>query len=311
MKQVSPWLNPLAMLAAATLTWANPASAREVNPTATATFNPNGSSIEIFVPPPEMPETPEIPATPANPAIPNSRICPAELGPAINAIIDKPPLKTARWGVLVESLNDGTVFYSKNADTYLIPASNVKLLTTAAILQRLEPQTPIRSKSLREWVSVTNLRSNNAYAETLLRYMGGSKAARQALTQLGIDPNSYRQVDGSGLSRQNAATPRALVNILRAMYVAPAREVFLASLPVAGVSGTLRNRLRQTPAQGIVSAKTGTLTGVRALSGYLTHPDYGTLVFSIIANQPRTSGQALVKGIDRIVLQLSRLNRCE
>jgi D-alanyl-D-alanine carboxypeptidase/D-alanyl-D-alanine-endopeptidase (penicillin-binding protein 4) len=145
----------------------------------------------------------------------------------------------------------------------------------------------------------------------LLRHLGGSQSARQALTQLGVDPNGYRLADGSGLSRQNLATPRVLVDTLRAMYYAPAKDTFYASLPVAGVSGTLRNRMRQTPAQGLVLAKTGTLRGVRALSGYLNNPRYGTLVFSILANQPGYSGQALVRGIDDVVLQLTMLTDCQ
>jgi D-alanyl-D-alanine carboxypeptidase/D-alanyl-D-alanine-endopeptidase (penicillin-binding protein 4) len=77
------------------------------------------------------------------------------------------------------------------------------------------------------------------------------------------------------------------------------------------MSGTLRDRMRYTPAQGMVHAKTGTLKGVRALSGYVEHPRYGTLVFSIIGNHPRLSGKALSKTIDDIVVQLSMLMPCE
>jgi D-alanyl-D-alanine carboxypeptidase/D-alanyl-D-alanine-endopeptidase (penicillin-binding protein 4) len=208
-------------------------------------------------------------------------------------------------------LNDGTVLYSHNADKYFIPASNTKLFTTAAALQRLTPQATIRSKSLKDWITITNQRSNNYYADTLLRYIGGAQAAKSALSQLGINPNSYRLADGSGLSRHNAATPRALVSILRAMYSAQGREIFLASLPVAGMSGTLRNRMKYTPAQGMVHAKTGTLRGVRALSGYMEHPRYGTIVFSIMGNNPSQSGDSLVKTIDDIILQLSMLMPCE
>jgi D-alanyl-D-alanine carboxypeptidase/D-alanyl-D-alanine-endopeptidase (penicillin-binding protein 4) len=126
---------------------------------------------------------------------------------------------------------------------------------------------------------------------------------------VGVDPNGYRLADGSGLSRNNVATPRALVTILKVMNDSPQRDIFYASLPVAGVSGTLQNRMRQTPAQGMVLAKTGTLSGVRALSGYMNHPDYGLLVFSIIANSPG-QGQSLVQTIDKIVLQVSMSSSC-
>jgi D-alanyl-D-alanine carboxypeptidase/D-alanyl-D-alanine-endopeptidase (penicillin-binding protein 4) len=100
------------------------------------------------------------------------------------------------------------------------------------------------------------------------------------------------------------------VETLTAMYSSPGNELFIASLPVAGINGTLGRRMRQTPAQGIVSAKTGTLRGVRALSGYINHPTYGILVFSMLANDSSKSGTALVKQIDQVVLQLSMMNQC-
>jgi D-alanyl-D-alanine carboxypeptidase/D-alanyl-D-alanine-endopeptidase (penicillin-binding protein 4) len=298
------WRNSLAMLTVASLTWATPIIANEITPRTTSAFSGGNGSIEIYVPSPENEDE--------NNTIYDNGVtgntCPTALDSVINRIIGNQP---GRWGILVESLTDRNLIYSHNADKYFIPASNVKIFTTAATLQRLNPETSIRSKSVRDWITVTNLRSNNNYAETLFRYIGGAPAAKAALSQLGIDPKSYRLADGSGLSRRNVATPRALVETLRAMYFAPGNDLFHASLPIAGMSGTLRNRMRQTPAQGRVHAKTGTLQGVRALSGYLDHPQYGTLVFSIIANNPSQSGTALVRAIDSIVLQLSRLTPCQ
>jgi D-alanyl-D-alanine carboxypeptidase/D-alanyl-D-alanine-endopeptidase (penicillin-binding protein 4) len=251
-------------------------------------------SIPLYVPPPERQTT---------------GVCSTFLQPAIDGIINTSPVANGKWAILVESL-DGKVLYSHNPNLQLIPASNVKLLTTAAALQRLSPQASIRSKSLRDWVLITNQRSDNSYADTLLSYIGGPSAARETLTQMGVSPTGYRQVDGSGLSRQNSATPAVLVTILKAMIYANNRDVWYASLPVAGTSGTLRNRFRNSPAQGTVHAKTGTLRGVRALSGYIENPTYGTLVFSILANHPSQNG-ALVTAIDRVVLQLSQLTACE
>jgi D-alanyl-D-alanine carboxypeptidase/D-alanyl-D-alanine-endopeptidase (penicillin-binding protein 4) len=187
----------------------------------------------------------------------------------------------------------------------------LKILLTAAALQKLNPQGKIRSSSIQEWINVTNLRSNNDYADVLLRYLGGSSSVQQALTSLGVDSKGYHMVDGSGLSRSNLATPRTLVTTLRAMYFSQEKELFLASLPVAGISGTLKNRLRHTTAEGSVHAKTGTLRGVRALSGYLEHPEYGTLIFSIISNQPHNQyDSALVDAIDEIVVRLSTITSC-
>ena len=241
----------------------------------------------------------------------SSGICSNYIEPVISNIIERPGLNNGKWAILVQSL-EGTNIYSLSPDSYMIPASNMKILVTAAALQKLNPNGLIRSSSISDWIKVTNLRSDNAYANVLLSFLGGSQSVQQALTGLGVDANGYRMRDGSGLSRNNLATPRTLVATLRAMHEAQGNEVFLASLPVAGISGTLKNRLRQTRAEGMVRAKTGTLKGVRALSGYIDNPEYGTLAFSIITNQPTSQPSApVVKAIDEIVLRLSEMVECE
>lgn len=283
----------LSFLVAIAIATVDAVSAQQIYPISPQNYE-QGGSINIFVPPPETNQSP---------------ICNTFLEPAINRIIDN---YQGKWGILVQRLADGETIYQYNADLGLIPASNAKILTTAAALQKLSPETTIRAnKSLREWVNVTNLRSNNFYADTLLKYIGGYKVVQQELVRLGVNPNSFYLADGSGLSRRNVATPRALVDTLTAMYSTGNRDIFLASLPTAGISGTLRNRMKQTPAQGTVHAKTGTLKGVRALSGYMEHPSYGTLVFSIIVNQPNQSGASLVRAIDEIVLNLNMTSTCE
>lgn len=285
-------LTGLSLVAA--MTSVNPVAAQSIYPPRMTTYQQMDGSIVIPVPPPESNK---------------AGLCSAFIEPAIGQVIDT---YKGKWGILVQRLSDGQTIYNYNADLALIPASNIKILTTAAALQKLDPRTTIRSnKSLREWVNVTNLRSNNYYADTLLKYIGGYPAAKRELSQLGVNPRAFYLADGSGLSRRNAATPRALVETLRAMNSTPNREVFMASLPTAGISGTLRNRLKRTPAQGTVHAKTGTLRGVRALSGYMEHREYGTLVFSILVNQPNRSGTSLVRAIDDIVLRLNMVTSCE
>jgi serine-type D-Ala-D-Ala carboxypeptidase/endopeptidase (penicillin-binding protein 4) len=238
-------------------------------------------------------------------------VCSESIKPVINQIIERPELKYGKWAILVQSLG-GTNIYSLNPDSYMIPASNMKLLVTAAALQKLDINGQIRSTSISDWIKVTNLKSDNAYANVLLRYLGGSESVQQALTSLGVDADGYRLRDGSGLSRNNLATPRTLVSTLRAMFNAKNHDVFFASLPVAGISGTLKNRLRHTLSEGTVRAKTGTLKGVRALSGYVEHPEYGIFVFSIITNQSITQpSEPVIQGIDDIVLSLSTLANCQ
>jgi len=184
----------------------------------------------------------------------------------------------------------------------------------------------IESPPLATLVINTNQPSNNLFAESLLRTLGtmqnvsavknqtsaemGLAALKQTLTELGVDPQSYNLVDGSGLSRHNLVSPDAIVQTLQAMAKSPEADAYRASLPVAGVSGTLKNRFRDTPAQGIVQAKTGTVTGVAALSGYLNAPGFQPLVFSIIVNQSDQSAVTTRQAIDKIVLLLTRLRRC-
>jgi serine-type D-Ala-D-Ala carboxypeptidase/endopeptidase (penicillin-binding protein 4) len=163
----------------------------------------------------------------------------------------------------------------------------------------------------------TNQQSNNLYAEALLRQLGAGQAAglsplaaginilRQDLTQLGVSPN-YLLADGSGLSRQNAASPRVFVDLLEAMAASPHAALFRASLSTAGRSGTLKNRFQNTPVQGQMQGKTGFMTGVASLSGYLQTKT--PLVFSILVNQPEGSG--FQTAIDRIVILLYGQGSC-
>lgn len=289
-QQFIHWISILA------ITFAGSVSAQPITVPSINSYNQDVLSIPIEVIPPEN-----------NTSAP---VCNnAFLAPAIETIIKR---YGGGWGILVQRLSDSETIYEYNADRGFIPASNMKILTTAAALQILSPETTISAnKSLEEWVGVTLLRSNNYYADTLLKKIGGGAVAKQTLTQLGINPQGFRFADGSGLSRQNLATPRVLVDTLRVMYSNPQKDIFFASLPTAGISGTLRNRMKQTSVQGIVHAKTGTLTGVRALSGYLDHQQYGTLVFSILANSPNQSGTALVRAIDEMVITINKTSSCQ
>lgn len=190
----------------------------------------------------------------------------------------------------------------------------------------------IDSLPLAQLLFQTNQESNNLYAESLLRSLGvvagksrevnqpetatysmaerGLAAVKTTLTGLGVDPESYVIVDGSGLSRHNLVSPEALVQTLKAMAKSSGAGIYRASLPVAGVSGTLQNRFQNTPAQGVLQAKTGTLNGVSALSGYLNSPNFQPLVFSILVNQSDQSGSSLRQAIDEIVLLLTHLRSC-
>jgi D-alanyl-D-alanine carboxypeptidase/D-alanyl-D-alanine-endopeptidase (penicillin-binding protein 4) len=257
--------------------------------------------------PTESIETPQAAPTQAS----SGNFCPSDLQGAIATIVSQPQFNSARWGILIEPLDEETVLYQQSVNTALIPASNTKLLTTAATLQIVQERNPQALGAIEERITIVNRDSHNGYADDLLRRIGGQSAVERVLTPLGITPDSYEQADGSGLSRRNRATPDALVTLLKAMAAqAEAGDLFYRSLPVAGVTGTLRNRFRDTAAHGRMRAKTGTLRGVRALSGYLESTHYGTLVFSILINQPGQSGAVMLRAIDQIVLQAARVTPC-
>ncbi|MFO0073324.1 MAG: D-alanyl-D-alanine carboxypeptidase/D-alanyl-D-alanine-endopeptidase, partial [Gemmatimonas sp.] len=106
----------------------------------------------------------------------------------------------------------------------------------------------------------------------------------RALAAWGVTANDAAYRDGSGLSRHDYVTPRAIVKVLDAMRRSPHFTLFRDALPIAGVDGTIRSRMRGTPAEGNVRAKTGTLDKARALSGYATTANGRVLLFSMMMN---------------------------
>jgi D-alanyl-D-alanine carboxypeptidase/D-alanyl-D-alanine-endopeptidase (penicillin-binding protein 4) len=161
--------------------------------------------------------------------------------------------------------------------------------------------------------------SQNLYAETLLKTLGaasgtptalaGRTQAESALHAWGIPADGMILRDGSGLSRYDYVMPETLVTILT--HVAgdeKLRGPFEASLPIAGRDGTLATRMKGTPAEGLVRAKTGSMANVRALSGYVTTMAGEPLVFAIIANNFDAPGAFIVNAIDAIVVRLVQRN---
>ena len=133
----------------------------------------------------------------------------------------------------------------------------------------------------------------------------GITGLQRSLTALGVS-SAYQLADGSGLSRQNQASPRIFVGTLQAMHRSAQADSYIASLSKAGVSGTLTGRFKHTPVQGQFVGKTGSLRAVAALSGYLQEP---ALAVSILANAP-TSTPEIQPQIDAIIQILKRWGSC-
>jgi PBP4 family serine-type D-alanyl-D-alanine carboxypeptidase len=152
-----------------------------------------------------------------------------------------------------------------------------------------------QSGPLSEIMAKLNKPSDNLFAELLLRELGkqvkgkgdwetGSEVVEGWLKEIGVDAGGVRVNDGSGLSRLDLVTARALSDMLIHIQTQPWKDAFVASLPVAGVDGTLRARLQGTKAASNVRAKTGTLLHVSGLSGYASGAAGERLVFSILVN---------------------------
>jgi D-alanyl-D-alanine carboxypeptidase/D-alanyl-D-alanine-endopeptidase (penicillin-binding protein 4) len=301
-KKCSPWLKVGVLATSAALLSTTPALANQPETFASVDYFQGRQSVPIEV---EMPT-----GGFGNIGSPIYQgACPATFQPIVQRIVGAKAMPN--WGVLVERLDDRRVLYSHNENKFFIPASNAKIFTTAAALQRLGPNATVRSQPLRNWVMTTNKRSNNSYAELLLNTVGGPGAVKAAVAELGVNPQGFRVADGSGLSRNNAATPRSLVDTLQAMYRSSNSSLFVSSMPIAGQDGTLARRMKATTAQNNVFAKTGTLRGVRALSGYANTPAHGTVVFSILANDWSRSGDNLVRAIDQLVVQINNMGACD
>jgi D-alanyl-D-alanine carboxypeptidase/D-alanyl-D-alanine-endopeptidase (penicillin-binding protein 4) len=112
----------------------------------------------------------------------------------------------------------------------------------------------------------------------------GIKVLEKMIEQIGLDPKDYRLVDGSGVSHYNIVSAELLVSILKYIYSEKPDlyRILYDSFPIAGIDGTLEYRMKQSLAENNVHAKTGTLTGVSSLSGYLTNKKNHTIAFSIM-----------------------------
>ncbi len=167
--------------------------------------------------------------------------------------------------------------------------------------------------------------SQNLYTELLLRTLGraaapngtissperttadeGIEAVKTFLRGAGIEPRGQVvQADGSGLSRHNYITASGTMQLLTYMSTHRYANAFREALPIAGVDGTLRTRMRGTPAANNLRAKTGTISGVASLSGYVTTAAGERLVFSIILNNYPEESSSRRSFIDTIAVLLA------
>jgi D-alanyl-D-alanine carboxypeptidase/D-alanyl-D-alanine-endopeptidase (penicillin-binding protein 4) len=222
-----------------------------------------------------------------------------------NVPVEDPPRYTAtvfalclaRHGVIVTS-----------------PSLEAKASTEAPIVLASHTSIP-----LAPYLALMNKPSDNLLAESLIRTLGmvkgqgGTYDAGHAVEmpffrKLGVDVGSIALVDGCGVGRRNFVTARAVGQLLVGMHRQADWKVYYDSLPIAGVDGTLKRRMKGTKAEGNVHAKTGTLSQVRGLSGYLNGSNGEVYAFSLLMNNfpgsATDAGQVQDKFIEYLTVHL-------
>ena len=151
------------------------------------------------------------------------------------------------------------------------------------------------SPPLRDILPALEKPSQNQIAEVLLKTLAlektgvgtadsGRAVIERQLASWGARDGGYAIRDGSGLSRHDYLSPATILRVLDTIRTDTAFKVFYDALPIAGVDGTIENRMKGTPAEGNVHAKTGFVDKARSLSGYATSVDGHLIIFSALAN---------------------------
>lgn len=227
----------------------------------------------------------------------------------VSVTIENPPLwfiKTFSDVLHSEGINIcGTLYTKSNRDS--LSEKNRQLLFTH------------QSPALSRIVHVVNKKSNNFYAEQLFKTLGaeidndgtakgGAKVIKNWLKNLNVSMDKAITVDGSGLSRMNLVSPFSTAAVLRAMYFSKNFQVYYNSLPVAGKDGTLKKRMNNSVAEGVLRAKTGFVTHVRNLAGYTKDIAGNDYLFVIMVNNYSADTAYINTFQDKIGILLSGFN---
>ena len=175
-----------------------------------------------------------------------------------------------------------------------------------------------RSHTLAEIAQPMMKDSINLYAEAVFRLDATTiprtndaaiEGMGQRLRAWGIDRNGWQLVDGSGISRRDVVAPETLALVLQRMYDPSGTTAWMTAMPIAGRDGTLAGRMKNTIAEGNVHAKTGTMSNIRTLAGYVRTRDDEPLAFVIMVNNFEGSGAEAIAAIDAIAVRLASFSR--
>ncbi len=194
--------------------------------------------------------------------------------------------------------------------------------TTDSLAYRHARGTPalaeVRSRPLRDWIFPILNTSQNWFAEMLLKQVGrqfgsagswaeGNRVVRRfMIDSMRIDSTQFAIEDGSGLAANNLISPRAFTTLLTFIRRNQHYDVFVTALPQSGATGSLRRRFVGTTLEGRVRAKSGSISRVNSLSGFVERSDGRVLVFSIQANHHTLGSSRMIAVIDSIVVELGK-----
>jgi D-alanyl-D-alanine carboxypeptidase/D-alanyl-D-alanine-endopeptidase (penicillin-binding protein 4) len=219
-------------------------------------------------------------------------------------------------GILVVTAAPGAI--GRPATSTVSTASAAAPPGTVAPAPPTDTLFALLSPPLREIMPALEKPSQNQIAEALYKTLGlerlgvgtadsGRVVVERQLRAWGIDTTGFVIRDGSGLSRHDYLSPETVVRVLDVVRQAPYFRVFYDALPIAGVDGTIANRMRGTAAQANVRAKTGYIDRARSLSGYVTTADGHLLVFSFLANNWTVPVKGVERVQDTVAAQLARM----
>jgi serine-type D-Ala-D-Ala carboxypeptidase/endopeptidase (penicillin-binding protein 4) len=227
---------------------------------------------------------------------------------------------------LLVSAGNPTMWFTRMLRRRLI-ASGIDVTGPAAdadVISIASPDTaPVlytyRSHPLSEIVQPLLKESINLYGEAVQRLNASGPlphtndqaldGIKQRLLSWGISADGFQIVDGSGLSRRDVVSPETLLTVLVKMYDPAGASPWMRALPIAGVDGTLAARMKGTPGENNVRAKTGTMSNVRSLAGYVVTRDGEPLVFSSIVNNFEGTGAQANAALDAIAVRLASFSR--
>lgn len=232
---------------------------------------------------------------------------------ALASLQEDPQFREASIGYLVVDITskDPVVVAESHARTPMIPASTLKIFVTGAALEFF-------GRAIIPEVMITNQMSVNWRSSKLLRKIGGkvyksattaagARAILQFWSDKGVDTRGMYFYDGNGLSRNNAISPKQLVDALYVMRASPYFQTFYESLPLAGMTGTLHRAMKGSIAEGRIRAKTGTINYVKSFAGYCNTITGRKLIFSLIVNDYEGRTRIVKKKLESVLIDMAKI----